>query len=655
MKASTNIPNLVCESCWELCFSTDGYKAYCKDTTGDSKFEYLIDEDYCHEAERKCKWCALVVRHSTGWEDEDRYRRTEGKISVQFTVGYSEEVFMPLGKNRPLLRVNGVPFKSTTFASQESPASNIVTARPLRTDVTSDQSFDEMKQWLRSCENHSGCQPLPTSILPARVIDVGSADGTKLPRLLETNQLHGKYAALSYCWGDRQLGVTTKSNLADRLTILETACLSKTVQEAIMVTQKIGLQYLWCDAICLCQNSEEDVAKELKHMTSIFKSAHVTIVAANAADSASGFLSCPRQPDLHAIEIPFWSSTDELCTIRFRREDYYSEDSPHSRVREPISDRCWAFQEKLLSRRRIIFASHTVQFQCREQTINLGNSLHTGNEFDSWRLAPFVRSLFTQHNPDIYYDLAISIWKNVVIQYSSRFVTYEDDKLVALAALTEAFYKYIQTPYLAGLWAGPALPSLLLWKATGDITSPSPAAYVAPSWSWASMQTPVEFDFHFEDHKADKDMSIKIISIHMELKNEKLPFGKVSNGSLIVSALMKNASFILPTPDEVNGSAFGTAWLYPISKRVVKIENGTMVHAILDDPNETDTEDIQCLAVFVGDFDPYGCGGKIVEGILVKEVTSQNNTLRRYRRIGRFFHAYGEDFIGLEAVVLELV
>lgn len=102
-------------------------------------------------------------------------------------------------------------------------------------------------------------------------------------------------------------------------------------------------------------------------------------------------------------------------------------------------------------------------------------------------------------------------WAHVVAQFCTRHLTKDTDKLPALAGLAARFQAYhlAMKPeqeyiYLAGLWwtRSPAglrpreraeLPAGLLWRKTGDTDLVRPAAYRAPSWSWAALDGPVKF------------------------------------------------------------------------------------------------------------------------------------------------------------------
>src|SRR5271156_4156883 len=55
--------------------------------------------------------------------------------------------------------------------------------------------------WMNTCkENHSRC-PGGSSILPRRILDLGSLETAGTIHLVETTGLIGEYVALSHCWG----------------------------------------------------------------------------------------------------------------------------------------------------------------------------------------------------------------------------------------------------------------------------------------------------------------------------------------------------------------------------------------------------------------------------------------------------------------------
>ncbi|OTB07501.1 hypothetical protein M426DRAFT_317808 [Hypoxylon sp. CI-4A] len=61
----------------------------------------------------------------------------------------------------------------------------------------------------------------------------------------------------------------------------------KTFRDAITCVGKFSVQFLWIDALCIIQDSpdEEDWAKEVKKMASIYANAYLNIAATSSTDS----------------------------------------------------------------------------------------------------------------------------------------------------------------------------------------------------------------------------------------------------------------------------------------------------------------------------------------------------------------------------------
>ena len=69
-------------------------------------------------------------------------------------------------------------------------------------------------------------------------------------------------------------------------------------------------------------------------------------------------------------------------------------------------------------------------------------------------------------------------------------MTYEKDRLIALAGLARYFQPFIRCRYLAGFWETEFV-SQLLWENTANFTSST--TYQSPSWSWVSRPGKVKF------------------------------------------------------------------------------------------------------------------------------------------------------------------
>jgi len=78
--------------------------------------------------------------------------------------------------------------------------------------------------------------------------------------------------------------------------------LSCLFQDAVTVTRKIGIRYLWIDSLCIIQNSRQDWEQESAVMGKVYECAEVTISAVKSEDGASGFLGLDKQ---HVVPIPY--------------------------------------------------------------------------------------------------------------------------------------------------------------------------------------------------------------------------------------------------------------------------------------------------------------------------------------------------------------
>jgi hypothetical protein len=93
-------------------------------------------------------------------------------------------------------------------------------------------------------------------------------------------------------------------------------------------------------------------------------------------------------------------------------------------------------------------------------------------------------------------------WYELLEDFSSRFLSYESDKLPALSGLASTFTEsFGRSRYLAGIWTS-HMSSALLWKTTlGSEPSPHSAfqprramLYRGPTWSWVSVDSFISYE-----------------------------------------------------------------------------------------------------------------------------------------------------------------
>jgi hypothetical protein len=117
--------------------------------------------------------------------------------------------------------------------------------RPINKSTSSTKSFELAQNWLTSCiSSHSYCSEEKTSFSP--IARPGQDWRTRLAR----PSSHMPYVALGYYWGKTQI-MPNKQSEGSWCTSIPLDALSQTIKDAIRVTEKLGVKYLWVDALCM--------------------------------------------------------------------------------------------------------------------------------------------------------------------------------------------------------------------------------------------------------------------------------------------------------------------------------------------------------------------------------------------------------------------
>jgi hypothetical protein len=117
---------------------------------------------------------------------------------------------------------------------------------PLRT--SSEQSFHTVNKWLTQClQNHGSSKKQHTSSLPKRVLQV---QGHRV-YLRETHGFEANYICLRHCWGKFGAALQLRKGRLDLFKNgIHKSHLPKTFEDAVDICSKLGVQFLWIDALC---------------------------------------------------------------------------------------------------------------------------------------------------------------------------------------------------------------------------------------------------------------------------------------------------------------------------------------------------------------------------------------------------------------------
>lgn len=401
-----------------------------------------------------------------------------------------------------------------------------VAHKPVLHSFNGSEAYRTIKSWLHQCtHDHASCtSSLMEKPLPTRLVDVGSA--TQEPFLVHTQGLSGQYMALSYCWGmDQAVKLTTKLvDLPSVVFALNT--LPPTLKDAVLICRQLGIRYLWIDALCIVQDSlnNDDWIREAGRMDSTYGNSFLTIAASAAHDTNSGILNVPQLSSLDICALPCVDQSKSPMTLWAQYCPYDVDDL------QPLAQRAWAFQEYMLSPRVLSYHKDQLAWECNSSKLYSSGPISTLSQ----RLARSSRT-----------------WQDIVQKYTGRKLTFLSDRLDALAGYAKMMQSKSRDEdrYLAGLWFR-GLSQQLLWFSTARPPVPRPSVYRAPTWSWASIDGPIQYPT--SEAAGLVHLDIKVLDA-VVATSELNPFGTLKSSPasyLRISGLLKRVPGLnAPTVD----------------------------------------------------------------------------------------------------------
>lgn len=459
---------------------------------------HIIAEDFGEEEQSAKTWLSLFPfgRHFRCFVAAYD-KKTNGRM-----YGLRDPHTFVFGRRRPY---------DTESKTDEPSASGWVERQFFRAipDKADDQDAIETARYcLKEClDTHEKCAR-ESSSLPTRVIEIGLAPSDPV-KLFVTGGEVQPYVALSHCWGGDIPCKTTQASLKEHQNGLPVEQLPRNFQDAISMTRALGFRYLWIDALCIIQDSPEDWHTEAAKMASVYRNCFVTLSAMDAESSTAGFLK-PRSSRQVIVNGDF-AVRRELLPIADVLE------------RCRLNTRAWCMQERLLSPALLHFSQEQLFWECRAGVSSEVEGKSSLSSYPTVSTASFnyvttdfitLRQTFGSTTAPTT-DLAV--WYKLVEEFSTRALTFGADKLPALAGAAERFRAngVGGDYYVAGLWAA-QMPHGLCWgprtrrmprqKAPGFHACEQlarPTQPRAPTWSWASVDGPVEFRAAAADGLAD--------------------------------------------------------------------------------------------------------------------------------------------------------
>ncbi|EPE29985.1 hypothetical protein GLAREA_01145 [Glarea lozoyensis ATCC 20868] len=321
------------------------------------------------------------------------------------------------------------------------------------------------------------------------VMDIENDNLTPLPFKENGNQLNFEsYATVSYVWGrsGNHQHSTKIANIQSRrksgglASVIKT--LPKALQQSIRLIRELGIRYIWIDALCIVQDSSHSWNLNARAMHLIYGNAIFTLCAADGLDVKTGLLALDEN---HQPAQWFAASVQGANLMLHQSPEVNIEASQWNK-------RAWTFQERLLSKRCLIFTSGRVYFQCR--STGMSEDIFADRSGRGWSLDLLRSPLQMLSQLKL---RALWFYAHCVSLYTGRDLSEPFDILSAFSGMCKLMEYTMHSPFIFGLPTS-HFDFALLWQPVGRSsrlikpTHSNEQKYKDmkfPSWSWCGWES----------------------------------------------------------------------------------------------------------------------------------------------------------------------
>ena len=219
-----------------------------------------------------------------------------------------------------------------------------------------------VRAWMADCADetrHKLCSKAlqtnqSSSYLPTRLINVTAEsddDGRKHYQLIETANgapAGNCYATLSHIWGSDQQPIyrTVRHNYETRINNgIPRDELPPCFQDAIDVTEKLGIPYIWIDSLCIIQDDAVDCPTEAGSMDRVYSNSFVNLSATATSSSKEHLPSLAKEDRLQEPRFVGTAWTGRFAGVYQIFDPHFWADRVTS---SRLASRGWIFQERAL-------------------------------------------------------------------------------------------------------------------------------------------------------------------------------------------------------------------------------------------------------------------------------------------------------------------
>lgn len=234
--------------------------------------------------------------------------------------------------------------------------------------------------------------------------------------------------ALSHCWGFTPTLCLTTTNIDRLRSRFQVTSLLTSSQDAVIVSQRLQIRFLWIEFLCILQDSVEDWRRESARMGDVYRNA-ICCIATTAALNGEGSLFRDRersQVKMSLLQSSWFGQTNQLCEVVDEQLWDLNID------RAPLLRRGWVVQECVLAPRVIHFGKNQLFWECGEQSASkfypeglpyiLNDTIDTKRSFNTMKP-----------------DLVPVDWSQLIKYYPHCALTRQEDKLITISGLAKVF------------------------------------------------------------------------------------------------------------------------------------------------------------------------------------------------------------------------
>ncbi|KAL6924161.1 hypothetical protein FSST1_001435 [Fusarium sambucinum] len=315
--------------------------------------------------------------------------------------------------------------------------------------------------------------------------------------IAECQEARPRFITLSYTWGESKNLCVTKSNLEElqkpgALRSKRIAMqLAATILDAIELTRALDVRWLWVDSLCVLQDDDISLQRELAAMHLIYATSFLTIIAADGEDAEYGLRG------LRGISKPRFIDQRVEPLAQGERLVYWPKEWSAKEGTKGLMyhHRMWTSQEYHFSKRRLIFEDGQATWQCNhaEWTEN-----HLYNpEHEVLRKKPTEN--YIGHESYLKVP-SLDRLSELVGTFNWRTLRFGEDVYNAFSG----YNTYLNSIFPHGLVYGH--PELffdisLCWKPSGSVQRRTVSARYTgdplrtglPSWSWMGWEGQIQF------------------------------------------------------------------------------------------------------------------------------------------------------------------